>query len=55
MAEWLRGWVGAAKEQDPALPADAYLERRLEQCSRGALFAIVHHTDLWADPARDER
>ncbi|MFE3456375.1 methyltransferase domain-containing protein [Nocardiopsis aegyptia] len=52
---WLRGWVGAAREQDPALPAEAYLERRLRECSRGALFAIVHHTDLWADPAEDER
>lgn len=50
LAAWLRGWVAAAREQDPALPADAYLERRLQECSRGALFAIVHHTDLWADP-----
>ncbi|KOX15629.1 class I SAM-dependent methyltransferase [Nocardiopsis sp. NRRL B-16309] len=55
LAAWLRGWVGAALEQDPDLPADAYLERRLEECSRGALFAIVHHTDLWADPAGDDR
>ncbi|WP_304454844.1 trans-aconitate 2-methyltransferase [Nocardiopsis sp. YSL2] len=55
LAAWLRGWVGAAREQDPDLPADAYLERRLEECSRGALYAIVHHTDLWADPAGDDR
>ncbi|RKS09065.1 hypothetical protein DFP74_4793 [Nocardiopsis sp. Huas11] len=51
LAAWLRGWVGAAQEQDPALPAAAYLERRSAQCSRGALSAVVHHTDLWADPA----
>jgi SAM-dependent methyltransferase len=51
LAAWLRGWVGAAVEQDPALPGRAYLERRLAECARGTLFAVVHHTDLWADPA----
>ncbi|CCH31411.1 class I SAM-dependent methyltransferase [Actinosynnema sp. NPDC047251] len=47
-AEWLRGWVGAAVEQDPALAADApdYLRRRLA----GGLRTVVHHTDLLAVP-----
>ncbi|MFI6577908.1 class I SAM-dependent methyltransferase [Nocardiopsis sp. NPDC050513] len=46
LAEWLRGWVGAAAEQEPGLPVAAYLERRMEQCERGRLRAAVHHTDL---------
>lgn len=46
---WLRGWAGAAAEQDPSLPPD-YLERRLAQCSRGALEVTVHHTDLLVLP-----
>ncbi|MEV0679142.1 class I SAM-dependent methyltransferase [Actinosynnema sp. NPDC050436] len=48
-AEWLRGWVGAAVEQDPALAADApgYLRRR----STGGLRVVVHHTDLLAFPS----
>jgi hypothetical protein len=53
LAAWLRGWVDAAVEQDPALPGRSYLERRLAECARGTLFAVVHHTDLWADPAGD--
>lgn len=48
-AEWLRGWVGAAVEQEPALAteAEAYLERRL---NGGELRAVVHHIDLLAIP-----
>ncbi|WP_432010081.1 class I SAM-dependent methyltransferase [Streptomyces cucumeris] len=51
-AEWLRGWVGAAKEQRPDLGAraDAYLRRRLEVCASGGLGAVVHHRDLLALP-----
>ncbi|WP_223830375.1 class I SAM-dependent methyltransferase [Nocardiopsis quinghaiensis] len=45
---WLRGWVGAAVEQDPSLPGAEYLARRLEECSRGRLEVVVHHTDLLA-------
>ncbi|TWP49281.1 class I SAM-dependent methyltransferase [Lentzea tibetensis] len=47
-AEWLRGWVNAAVEQEPGLAAEApaYLERRLS----GELRAVVHHTDLLAIP-----
>ncbi|WP_017607833.1 class I SAM-dependent methyltransferase [Nocardiopsis xinjiangensis] len=49
---WLRGWVGAAVEQDPALPGRAYLERRSRAHAEGRLRAIVHHTDLLALPPR---
>ncbi|WP_244375372.1 class I SAM-dependent methyltransferase [Streptomyces ficellus] len=51
-AEWLRGWVGAAREQRPDLAprATAYLRRRLEACEAGELRAVVHHTDLLALP-----
>ncbi|QKV95854.1 class I SAM-dependent methyltransferase [Streptomyces sp. NA02950] len=51
-AEWLRGWVGAAKEQrsDLGARADAYLRRRLAVCETGGLRAVVHHRDLLALP-----
>jgi hypothetical protein len=41
LAEWLRGWVGAAVEQRPELadPATEYL-------NRGKRSAIVHHRDF---------
>ena len=44
--EWLKGWVGAAVEQEPALAAEAseYLRRRSEAS------AVVHHVDLLAIP-----
>jgi hypothetical protein len=47
-AEWLRGWVSAACEQEPGLEADAeeYLARRLA----GETKVIVHHEDLLALP-----
>ncbi|WP_442812540.1 class I SAM-dependent methyltransferase [Streptomyces sp. NBC_01210] len=52
MAEWLRGWVGAACEERPALAqrADAYLRRRLEACAAGELRVVVYHSDLLALP-----
>ncbi|OKJ95087.1 trans-aconitate methyltransferase [Streptomyces sp. CB03234] len=52
-AEWLRGWVGAAREQRPDLAprATAYLRRRLEACEAGELRVVVHHHDLLALPA----
>ncbi|MCW6011253.1 hypothetical protein K1W54_42930, partial [Micromonospora sp. CPCC 205371] len=51
-AEWLRGWVGAACEQEPALvgPSKGYLERRLAAIAAGELGVLVHHSDLLADP-----
>lgn len=44
--EWLRGWVGAACEQDPDLTASApgYLRRADD------LRVVVHHADLLALP-----
>lgn len=47
---WLRGWVGAALEQDPESAMGGYLERRLGECERGELGAVVHHTDLLVLP-----
>jgi hypothetical protein len=48
-AEWLRGWVSAACEQDPSLrpEADDYLSRRLTE----GVHATVHHEDLLALPS----
>ena len=43
-AEWLRGWVGAAREQRPDLPLGDYLERRLTSLPH----ASVGHADLLA-------
>jgi hypothetical protein len=44
--EWLKGWVGAAVEQEPTLAAEApeYLRRRSEAS------VVVHHVDLLAIP-----
>ncbi|MCX4637194.1 SAM-dependent methyltransferase [Streptomyces sp. RPA4-5] len=52
IAEWLRGWVGAAHAQRPELAPEAvaYLRRRLEECAAGELTVAVHHTDLLALP-----
>lgn len=46
MEEWLRGWVGAACEQEPDLAASApdYLRRA------GDLRVVVHHADILAMP-----
>ena len=51
-AEWLTGWVGAAREQRPELaaPAAAYLHRRLDAVASGRLDVTVHHLDLLAQP-----
>ncbi|WP_213451775.1 methyltransferase domain-containing protein [Rhizomonospora bruguierae] len=48
--EWLRGWVAAAVEQDPALaePGAGYLDRRLAAAEAGALRVVVDHEDLLA-------
>ncbi|MGJ5751926.1 hypothetical protein FB563_7537 [Streptomyces puniciscabiei] len=50
--QWLRGWVGAAVEQRPALRdrAERYLRDRLAACAAGELRAVVHHSDLLALP-----
>ncbi|MET9800444.1 class I SAM-dependent methyltransferase [Streptomyces sp. NPDC006368] len=52
IARWLRGWVGAAREQRPDLAprTTAYLRRRLEACEAGELRAVVHHSDVLALP-----
>ena len=47
---WLGGWIRAACEQDPALDADAYRERRLAQAAAGELTVTVDHADLLALP-----
>lgn len=49
-AEWLRGWIGAACEQDGELAADAYARRRLAQARAGELFVVVDHADLLVLP-----
>jgi hypothetical protein len=51
-ARWLRGWVSAAVQQDPALRpvAAGYLRRRLDAGAR----AVVWHRDLLALPAGSE-
>jgi hypothetical protein len=51
-AEWFRGWVAAACEQEPALAAEAaaYRDRRLAQAAAGELDVIVEHADLLVLP-----
>jgi hypothetical protein len=49
-AAWLDGWVAAACEQDPALEAEAYRDRRLEQAAAGELAVTVDHADLLVLP-----
>jgi hypothetical protein len=51
-AEWLRGWVAAACEQEPALAAEAgaYRERRLAQAASATLAVTVDHADLLVLP-----
>jgi hypothetical protein len=51
-AEWFRGWVAAACEQEPALAAEAgaYRDRRLAQAAAGALAVTVEHADLLVLP-----
>ncbi|MDQ0380976.1 methyltransferase domain-containing protein [Amycolatopsis thermophila] len=50
--QWLRGWVAAAHQQDPRLPASDYTRRRLAALAAGELRVVVHHTDLLAIGAR---
>ncbi|MFF2021411.1 SAM-dependent methyltransferase [Streptomyces sp. NPDC058171] len=52
LGEWLRGWVGAAREQRPDLAGrlDDYLARRLAADAAGELSATVHHADVLALP-----
>jgi hypothetical protein len=47
-AEWLGGWVAAAREQEPALAteAGAFHDRRLAQAAAGELTVTVDHADL---------
>ena len=49
-AEWLDGWVAAACEQEPALDAAAYRDRRLAQAAAGGLSVTVGHADLLVLP-----
>jgi hypothetical protein len=51
-AAWLRGWVAAACEQEPALAAKAgaYRDRRLAQTAAGELAVTVDHADLLVLP-----
>ncbi len=48
-AEWLRGWVSAACEQEPSLRSsvDGYAARRLAE----GVHVTVHHEDLLALPS----
>jgi trans-aconitate methyltransferase len=51
-AEWLRGWVAAAVDQQPELGPEAagYLSRRLASARAGELRITVRHHDLLALP-----
>jgi hypothetical protein len=56
-AQWFDGWIGAAREQQPALAgalAD-YAGRRRTQLGDGTLRVTVGHTDLLALPAGQSR
>jgi hypothetical protein len=49
---WFAGWVGAAREQVPALagPLGSYSARRQSDLARGRASVVVHHVDLLALP-----
>ena len=51
-SEWFSGWLGAAREQDAALAAEAgaYERTRLAQASAGQLAVTVDHADLLVLP-----
>jgi SAM-dependent methyltransferase len=55
-AEWFKGWVAAACEQQAELvaEAEAYTRRRLAQTRAGQLTATVDHADLLVLPLRGE-
>ncbi|GIJ52293.1 hypothetical protein Val02_91790 [Virgisporangium aliadipatigenens] len=48
IAEWFKGWLGAACEQRPELagPVEAYAARRLAENAAGDLRVTVGHVDL---------
>lgn len=50
MTEWFMGWVAAACQHQPdlAVPATAYVHRRLADMAECRLGAVVHHFDLFA-------
>jgi trans-aconitate methyltransferase len=51
IAEWLRGWVGAAVAQRPGLGGadlSRYLARRRDALAAGELRVVVQHSDLLA-------
>jgi hypothetical protein len=50
IAEWLRGWVGAAAAHRPQPWLGEYLDRRLEAAAAGELRVVVHHADLLVRP-----
>jgi hypothetical protein len=56
-AEWLTGWVAAAREQQVELAADsdAYLRRRLAEARAGRLAVSVDHADLLVLPGSSRR
>jgi len=51
-AEWLQGWLWAAREQEPELSAESedYERRRREEASAGRLRVTVGHADLLVLP-----
>lgn len=50
-AEWLTGWVAAAREQEPELAeVAAYASRRRAGILDGSVSVTVHHLDLLALP-----
>ena len=49
-AAWLDGWVAAACEQEPALEARQYQDRRMAQLAAGELAVTVDHADLLVLP-----
>lgn len=49
-AEWLTGRLEAAGAEQPDLPVQAYLRRRLDACAAGELHVVVWHRDLLALP-----
>lgn len=52
LGEWFDGWWGAALEQRPELAAEVagFRAARAAQARRGALSAVIAHTDLLAWP-----
>jgi hypothetical protein len=55
---WFEGWVGAAAEEEPALPVAGYRAARLGAIAAGAVSVTVHHADLlatWPGEDRESR